>query len=214
MIVTGSSDDSNVRAAELASAHSGTLYSTAGVHPHHASDYTDESDALIRSLVQKDVVRDAQLNAFRRQLEIAKDTGLPVFLHQRDAHDDFVEVLEPALPDLSRAVAHTGEGESLREYLAMGLYIGITGWICDERRGKHLHDIVDIVPDDRLLIETDAPYLLPRTIRPRPKTRRNEPMYLREVVKVVAEARGQSEDHVAQITTENARRFFSLPPSQ
>ena len=232
MIVTGSSDASNVRAAELASAHAGTLYSTAGVHPHHASDYTDESDTLIRSLVQKDVVvavgecgldyfrnfspRDAQLNAFRRQLEIAKDTGLPVFLHQRDAHDDFVEVLEPALPDLSRAVAHcfTGEGESLREYLAMGLYIGITGWICDERRGKHLHDIVDIIPDDRLLIETDAPYLLPRTIRPRPKTRRNEPMYLREVVKVVAEARGQSEDHIAQVTTENARRFFNLPPSE
>ena len=232
MIVTGSSDDSNVRAAELAAAHSGILYSTAGVHPHHASDYTDESDALIRSLLQRDEVvavgecgldyfrnfspRDAQLSAFRRQLEIAKDTGLPVFLHQRDAHDDFVEVLEPALPDLSRAVAHcfTGEGESLREYLAMGLYIGITGWICDERRGKHLHDIVDIIPDDRLLIETDAPYLLPRTIRPRPKTRRNEPMYLPEVVKVVAEARGQSEDHIAKVTTENARRFFSLPPSE
>jgi len=232
MIVTGSSDGSNVRAAELASAHPGTLYSTAGVHPHHASDYTDESDALIRSLVQNDVVvavgecgldyfrnfspRDAQLNAFRRQLEIAKDTGLPVFLHQRDAHDDFVEVLEPVLPDLSRAVAHcfTGEGESLREYLAMGLYIGITGWICDERRGKHLHDIVDIIPDDRLLIETDAPYLLPRTVRPRPKTRRNEPMYLREVVRVVAEARGQSEDHIARVTTENARRFFNLPPSE
>ena len=232
MIVTGSSDGSNVRAAELASAHPGTLYSTAGVHPHHASDYTDESDALIRSLVQNDVVvavgecgldyfrnfspRDAQLNAFRRQLEIAKDTGLPVFLHQRDAHDDFVEVLEPVLPDLSRAVAHcfTGEGESLREYLAMGLYIGITGWICDERRGKHLHDIVDIIPDDRLLIETDAPYLLPRTVRPRPKSRRNEPMYLREVVRVVAEARGQSEDHIARVTTENARRFFNLPPSE
>jgi len=139
-----------------------------------------------------------------------------VFLHQRDAHDDFVEILEPMLPDLSRAVAHcfTGEGESLREYLAMGLYIGITGWICDERRGKHLHDIVDIIPDNRLLIETDAPYLMPRTIEPKPKTRRNEPMYLREVVKVVAEARGQSEDHIAQITTENARRFFNLPPSE
>lgn len=230
MIVTGSSDDSNVRAAELAAASCGTLYSTAGVHPHHASDYTDASNALIRSLVQKDVVvavgecgldyfrnfspRDAQLSAFRRQLEIARDTGLPVFLHQRDAHDDFVETLEPMLPDLSRAVAHcfTGEGESLREYLALGLYIGITGWICDERRGKHLHDIVDIIPDDRLLIETDAPYLLPRTIKPRPKTRRNEPMHLREVVKVVAEARAQSEDHIAKITAENARRFFSLPP--
>ncbi len=231
MIVTGSSDDSNLRAAALAEASPGILYATAGVHPHHASDYTDKSDALIRELAGKDVVvavgecgldyfrnfspREAQLGAFRRQLDIAKDTGLPVFLHQRDAHDDFIEVLEPALPGLSRAVAHcfTGEHESLREYLALGLYIGVTGWICDERRGKHLHDIVDVIPDDRLLIETDAPYLLPRTIRPKPKRRRNEPMYLAEVLKVVAEARGQSEEHVARITTENARRFFNLPPS-
>lgn len=231
MIVTGSSDDSNIRAAELAEASNGVLFSTAGVHPHHASDYTDESDALIRSLVSKDIVvavgecgldyfrnfspREAQLNAFRRQLDIAKETGLPVFLHQRDAHDDFVEILEPALPDLSRAVAHcfTGEGESLREYLALGLYIGITGWVCDERRGKHLHDIVDVIPDDKLLIETDAPYLMPRTIQPKPGTRRNEPMYLPEVLKVVADARGQSIDHVAAITAANARQFFGLPPS-
>lgn len=232
MIVTGSSDDSNRRAAELAAENPGVLYATAGVHPHHASDYTDASDALIRELASRDTVlaigecgldyfrnfspRDAQLEAFRRQLQIARETGLPVFLHQRDAHDDFVEILEPELPQLSRAVAHcfTGEGESLREYLAMDLYIGITGWICDERRGRHLHDVVNIIPDDRLLIETDAPYLLPRTIRPRPKSRRNEPMYLPEVLKVVAEARGQSEEHVAQITTANARRFFNLPVSE
>jgi TatD DNase family protein len=146
MIVTGSSDDSNVRAAELASANCGTLYSTAGVHPHHASDYTDASDALIRSLVRKDVVvavgecgldyfrnfspRDAQLSAFRRQLEIARDTGLPVFLHQRDAHDDFVEILEPMLPDLSRAVAHcfTGEGESANICMTLLTSSLITGF--------------------------------------------------------------------------------------
>ena len=231
IVITGSSDDSNARAAALAETSNGKLFSTAGVHPHHASDYTDESDALIRSLVAKDAVvavgecgldyfrnfspRDAQLDAFRRQLQIAKETGLPVFLHQRDAHDDFIDVLEPSLPELSRAVAHcfTGEHESLREYIELGLYIGITGWICDERRGKHLHDIVSVVPDDRLLIETDAPYLLPRTIKPKPKTRRNEPAYLPEVLRVVAQARGQSEDHVAQITTENATRFFALPPS-
>jgi len=228
IIVTGSSDDSNVRAAELAEQSPGILFSTAGVHPHHASDYTDESDALIRALIEKDQVvavgecgldyfrnfspREAQLEAFRRQLDIAKESGLPVFLHQRDAHDDFVELLEPALPELSRAVAHcfTGEGESLREYVAMGLYIGITGWICDERRGKHLYDIVSTIPDDRILIETDAPYLLPRTIRPKPKSRRNEPMYLPEIVRVVAEARGQTEDHIAMITSENAERFFGL----
>ncbi len=228
IVITGSSDGSNLRAAGLAEQSPGILYSTAGVHPHHASDYTDESDALIRSLVKKDVVvavgecgldycrnfspREAQLEAFSRQLDIAKDSGLPVFLHQRDAHDDFVEVLESVLPDLSRAVAHcfTGEGESLREYVAMGLYVGITGWICDERRGKHLHDIVSIIPDDKLLIETDAPYLLPRTVRPRPRSRRNEPMYLPEVLRVVAEARGQEEEHVASITTANAMRFFGI----
>ena len=232
MIVTGSSDDSNVRAAELAETSNGVLFSTAGVHPHHASDYTDESDTLIRTLASRDFVvavgecgldyfrnlspREAQLDALRRQLDIAKETGLPVFLHQRDAHDEFVEMLEPALPDLSMAVAHcfTGEGESLREYLAMGLYVVITGWICDERRGKHLHDIVHIIPDDKLLIETDAPYLMPRTIQPKPKTRRNEPMYLPEVLNVVAEARGQSVDHVATMTTQNARRFFGLPLSE
>jgi len=228
IVVTGSSDTSNARAALLAEQSPGVLYSTAGVHPHHASDYTDESDSLIRSLIQKNAVvavgecgldyfrnfspREAQLAAFRRQLEIAKESGLPVFLHQRDAHDDFVELLEPVMPDLSRAVAHcfTGEGESLREYIAMGLYIGITGWICDERRGKHLHDIVSIIPDDKILIETDAPYLLPRTLRPKPKSRRNEPMYLPEVARVVAEARGQTEEHVARITTANAERFFGL----
>lgn len=228
MVVTGSSDDSNLRAAEMAEKLPGILYSTAGVHPHHASDYSDRSDALIRSIIEKDVVvavgecgldyfrnfspRDAQINAFKRQLDIAKESGLPVFLHQRDAHDDFVKILESVLPDISRAVAHcfTGEDESLREYLEMDLYIGITGWICDERRGKQLHDIVASIPDDKLLIETDAPYLMPRTIRPKPKTRRNEPMYLPEVLRVLAEARGQSEEHVAAITTANALNFFGI----
>jgi len=228
MIVTGASDQGNVDAAALAEAHPGVLYATAGVHPHHAKDYDEESAKTIRDLAGKDAVvavgecgldyfrnfspREDQLAAFRSQLGIAEETGLPVFLHQRDAHDDFVEVLEPALDGISRAVAHcfTGEHESLREYLAMGLWIGVTGWICDERRGQHLHDIVSIIPDDRLLIETDAPYLLPRTLTPKPKTRRNEPAFLAEVLRVVAEARGQSEEHVARITTQNAIRFFDL----
>jgi TatD DNase family protein len=228
MIVTGASHQGSTDAAALAEAHPGILYATAGVHPHHAKDFDEESAGLIRDLAGKDAVvavgecgldyfrnfspRADQLAAFRSQLEIAAETGLPVFLHQRDAHDDFVDILEPALTDISRAVAHcfTGEHESLREYLAMGLWIGVTGWICDERRGQHLHDIVSIIPDDRLLIETDAPYLLPRTLTPKPKSRRNEPAFLTEVLRVVAEARGQSEEHVAQITTENAVRFFEL----
>ena len=228
MIVTGSSNQGSLDAVKLAESEPGRLFATAGVHPHHAADFDDSSISLITELTRNDAVvavgecgldyfrnfspRDAQLAAFQAQLDIAEATGLPVFLHQRDAHDDFVEILEPMMPRLSRAVAHcfTEEHESLREYLAMGLYIGITGWICDERRGRHLYDIVSIIPDDRLLVETDAPYLLPRTIRPKPKSRRNEPMYLPEVVRVIAEARGQSVEHVAQISTANAERFFGL----
>lgn len=228
MVVTGASDQGSIDAAALAESAPGQLWATAGVHPHHAADFSADSAELIRSLAQKDVVvavgecgldyfrnfspPDAQRAAFRQQLDIAADTGLPVFLHQRDAHDDFVEILEPMLPRLSRAVAHcfTGEHESLREYLALGLWISVTGWICDERRGKHLYDIVADIPDDRLMIETDAPYLLPRTLRPRPKSRRNEPAHLPEVLRVLAEARGQSETHVAAITTANAVAFFDL----
>jgi len=228
MIVTGSSNQGSIDAVALARTQPGRLYATAGVHPHHAADFDASSVELITELADDETVvavgecgldyfrnfspRSAQLKAFQSQLDIAAETTLPVFLHQRDAHDDFVDVLEPMLPKLTRAVAHcfTGEGESLREYLAMGLWIGVTGWICDERRGAHLHEIVSIIPDNRLLIETDAPYLLPRTIQPKPRSRRNEPAYLTEVLRVVAEARGQSEEHVARITTQNAMRFFNL----
>jgi TatD DNase family protein len=228
LVVTGASDQGSEDAAALAAEYPGTLYATAGVHPHHASDFNAASADLIRRLCQRREVvavgecgldyfrnfspRDAQLSAFKSQLEIAAENGLPVFLHQRDAHDDFVEALEPVLPQISRAVAHcfTGEHESLREYLAMGLWIGITGWICDERRGRHLHDIVSVIPDDRLMIETDSPYLLPRSLQPKPKSRRNEPAYLTEVLHTVAAARGQSVEHVARITTDNAVRFFGL----
>lgn len=228
LIVTGSSEQSSVAALDLARRYSGMLFSTAGVHPHHASDYNQDSDQLIRKLVADDQCvavgecgldyfrnlspREAQIDAFKAQLEIATDTGSPVFLHQRDAHDDFVDILEPLLPNISRAVAHcfTGEGESLREYLAMGLYVGVTGWICDERRGTHLKDIVAVIPDDKLMIETDSPYLLPRSIRPKPKSRRNEPAFLPEVLRVIAEARGQTQHHVASVTTANAKRFFGL----
>ena len=228
MIVTGSSNQGSQDAVQLAKTAPGQLYATAGVHPHHAADFDETSVELINELAGDAAVvaigecgldyfrnfspRQAQLEAFQAQLDIAAATALPVFLHQRDAHDDFVEVLEPMLPSLPRAVAHcfTGEGESLREYLEMGLWIGITGWICDERRGAHLHDIVSVIPDDRLLIETDAPYLLPRTIQPKPKTRRNEPAFLPEVLRVVAEARAQTEEHAAKITTDNAMHFFNL----
>ena len=228
IVLTGSSDDSNRKAFALASRYPEFLSSTAGMHPHHAADYNDASDALIRSLLTHEKVaavgecgldyfrnfspREAQLDAFKRQLEIAKDTSKPVFLHQRDAHSDYLSVLDPLLGELGPVVTHcfTGNRAELADYIERDMYIGITGWICDERRGKELQGIVGDIPDDRLMIETDAPYLLPRTLRPKPRTRRNEPRYLPEVLRVVAECRGQAPEHVAVMTTDNARRFFRL----
>jgi TatD DNase family protein len=198
------------------------------MHPHHASDYsTDVRDKFAVLLKEELVVaagecgldyfrdfspRADQREAFESQLELAVESGLPVFLHQRDAHEDFVDVLKPILGDISAGVAHcfTGDRDALHEYLSMGLYVGVTGWICDERRGQTLKEIVADIPLDRLMIETDAPYLLPRTLSPKPKTRRNEPMHLTEVLRVVAEAMQESEDTVAKATTANAERFFSI----
>jgi TatD DNase family protein len=228
MILTGSSEQGSRDALALAETRPGKLYATAGVHPHHASDYSELVHNTLAELTDNEVVvavgecgldyfrnfspQDHQRSAFRRQLELAMKTQLPVFLHQRDAHADFVEILSPAMGDISRAVAHcfTGGAEELGAYLDLGLYIGITGWVCDERRGKNLKDIIGQIPLDRLMIETDAPYLLPRTLRPKPKTRRNEPMYLREVLRVVAEAMNLSELDVAAATTDNAERFFAI----
>lgn len=116
-------------------------------------------------------------------------------------------------PRLPAAVAHcfTGSRAEAEAYLELGLHIGITGWICDERRGAHLLEVVARIPAERLMLETDGPYLLPRTLRPKPKTRRNEPAYLPEVCRVVAEARGETPESLARSTTRTAARFFGLP---
>jgi TatD DNase family protein len=228
MIITGGSEQGSRDALSLAEKYPGRMYSTAGVHPHHASDYSDSVHQALMELHGQDAVVAVgecgldyfrnfspvadQRSAFQRQLELAEECQLPVFLHQRDAHDDFIEILQPMLAKIPRAVAHcfTGGETELREYISMGLYIGITGWICDERRGAHLQDIVGLIPDDRLMLETDAPYLLPRSLKPKPKSRRNEPHYLREVLRVVARSMGRDEEDIARLSRENAERFFAL----
>ena len=104
----------------------------------------------------------------------------------------------------------TGTGEALARYLDLDLHVGITGWICDERRGTHLRELVRRVPKERLMIETDAPFILPRDLRPKPKSNRNEPALLPHVLRTVAAARGESADELARSTSETARAFFAL----
>ncbi|MDQ2701673.1 MAG: TatD family hydrolase [Pseudomonadota bacterium] len=229
MVVTGASREHSPRALELAQVHPGFLYATAGVHPHHASEYTEECDAEMRALhAHPEVVavgecgldyfrdfspRPAQRRAFERQLEIAVATGKPLFLHQRDAHADFMAVMRQFDGKLGPAVVHcfTGSREELFDYLDQDWHIGITGWLCDERRGQHLRELVPHIPAGRLMIETDAPYLLPRTVKPQPSHRRNEPMYLAHIVEELARDRGEDVATTAANTTAVARKFFRLP---
>ena len=231
IVVTGASREHSLKALALAQAHPGTLFATAGVHPHHAVEYTDECDAEMRELhTHPEVVavgecgldffrdfspRPAQRRAFERQLQLGADNGKPLFLHQRDAHDDFMAVMKNFDGRLGPAVVHcfTGTRAELFDYLDQDWHIGITGWLCDERRGLHLRELVKHIPAERLMIETDAPYLLPRTVKPSPSHRRNEPMYLAHIVEELARDRGEEVAVTAAHTAATARAFFRLPPA-
>lgn len=229
MVVTGASAKGSLDALELAEKWPQTLFATAGVHPHHASEYNDETDALIRRLSNKPGVvaigetgldyfrdfspRDAQRSAFEHHIQIAIDTGLPFFLHQRDAHDDFFAILKNYRDRLTNVVVHcfTGSRDELFEYLDLDCHIGITGWICDERRGTHMKEYMHEIPADRLMIETDAPYLKPRNLRPKVKSHRNEPRLLPWILGTLAACRNEHPQVLAENTTRNACQFFKLP---
>jgi TatD DNase family protein len=224
IVVTGASVAESRRAVQIADAHG--LYATAGVHPHNARECDDSTLPALRAIASHPRVvaigecgldynrnyspHPAQEKWFVAQLELAAELGKPLFLHSRDAHPRFAEILRNLR--VGKAVAHcfTGEGPELRAYLELGLYIGITGWICDERRGAHLRPLVKEIPADRLQVETDGPYLTPRDLRPQPKARRNEPAFLPHILRAVAQARGEAPEALAAQTTRNARALFGL----
>ena len=228
IIVTGTSVVASEGALALAESEP-ALFATAGVHPHDASDVAPGWDAEVERLARSSNVvaigecgldyyrnyspRDAQHDVFRRQVELAAETGLPLFVHDRESAGDTRSILDDYRADLRDCVIHcfTGTADELDGYLADGYHIGITGWVCDERRGRELADLVPRIPPDRLLIETDAPYLLPRNMSPRPRSRRNEPAFLTWVAQGVAECRNEEVAAIETTTQANAVRFFQLP---
>ena len=227
IVVTGTSVPESTHALQLGIAHPGTIFSTAGVHPHHARECDATTIPALRVLAQQPRVvaigecgldfnrnyspHPDQEKWFAAQVELACELGKPLFLHSRDAKDAFVHVLRQ-FKSLPPAVAHcfTGDKAELHAYLDLGLYIGMTGWICDERRGAHLLQLVRDVPADRLMLETDSPYLTPRDMRPQPKARRNEPSFLPHILRAVARARGESPETLAEATVRNAKAFFGI----
>lgn len=228
IIVTGTSVESSRKALRLSQQYPGYLYSTAGIHPHDAKLFNDETEEQLKQIASHQEVkamgemgldfyrnfspRGIQEKVLEAQFEIASRARLPVFLHQRDAHDSFLNILKNHRDSILRGVVHcfTGSREELHAYLDLDMYIGITGWVCDERRGRHLHELLKEIPVNRLMLETDAPYLLPRTVTPKPKTRRNEPRNLVYVLETVASCLHIPASELAKNSSKNARNFFEL----
>lgn len=230
MVATGTHLRSSQGAQALSKENPGVVFSTAGFHPHNAKLFDDRAQKALKELLQKPEVvsvgecgldfnrdfspRPVQEKCFEAQLALAKELQKPLFLHERDAFERFSAILQNNQQGLPPAVVHcfTGDAKELEAYLAMGLYIGITGWICDERRGTHLKSLLPKIPLDRLMVETDAPFLTPRDLRPKPADNRNEPSFLPHVTQAIAKALKKSPQEVADATTQNARSFFRLPP--
>lgn len=236
LIITGTSIDESQKIQhlwdELSPNHPNQLFCTAGIHPHDAKTFNSDSLAQLKQLAQHESVvalgemgldfnrnyssPTEQIRAFEEQLNIATTLQLPVFLHERDAHEHQLAILREYRDKLTNGVIHcfTGDKKSLFNYLDLDLHIGITGWVCDDKRGAELQTVVANIPNERIMAETDAPFLLPKTIQPKPSSRRNEPCYLPWVIDKLAACRHQSATELAQYTTDNARRFFQLPDSE
>ncbi|SFD17637.1 3'-5' ssDNA/RNA exonuclease TatD [Pragia fontium] len=228
MLITGTSLKESLAANQLSDHYPDYCWSTAGVHPHDASGWSESCAQQIYQLAAKTNVvaigecgldfnrnfstPEQQELAFNAQLAMAAELGMPLFLHCRDAYPRFIELLRPWLPKIPAAVVHcfTDNRQALEAYLALDLYIGVTGWVCDERRGQELRELVPLIPADKLLLETDAPYLLPRDLTPKPTSRRNEPAYLAHVLQQVAILRGDDAAELGETTQKNAYRLLGL----
>lgn len=228
LIITGTSVRDSIKAANYAGGYSGKLYSTAGVHPHDAKNCNSKTVKELERLAKQPQVvaigecgldydrdfspREVQRKWFEEQICLAEALDMPLFLHERSAFCDFKDILERHKDICKKAVVHcfTGSGAELQAYLRLGCSIGITGWICDERRGQHLRSLIKLIPIDRLMIETDGPFLLPRNMTGQPQDRRNEPSFLQHIVKDIAKCLGKDVEQVARATFENTKQFFQI----
>ncbi|GGW79261.1 TatD family hydrolase [Alteromonas halophila] len=214
------------RARELHAQFPQQICYTLGVHPHHAKDVTEADFTRLRDMISLPGVvalgecgldfnrnfspQDTQIAVFKRQLSIAAETGKPVYLHERDAFDTQCACLKPVVSSLSGGIAHcfTQGQRQLDAYLEMGLYIGITGWVCDPKRGDALRQCIPSLPLDKLILETDAPYLFPKSLRPR--QRNNTPSCLPHIGEQVASLYDISPAQISASSYANTCRLFGM----
>ena len=217
-----SSNLDDVKNAKKISEKYKNLYYSVGFHPHNAKDfkieflkdmsvYLNDPKAICLGEMGLDFNRnfsskEEQILCFESQLSLANSISKPLFLHQRDAHEEFLSVLDNHKFN-QKLIVHcfTGNLSELEEYLKRDFYIGITGWVCDLKRGKELRKCINQIPEDKLLIETDSPYLSPRK-----KIRRNEPKFLIDVAEEVATLRQETKESIIKSSYENSLNFFNL----
>ena len=198
-----------------------------GIHPHHADEIKDiNQNKLLEKLRSTrpnaigetglDYFRNIsppniQRDAFKIQIDIAKELELPLYLHQRDAHDDFIKIIKENINNFPKFVVHcfTGSQSQLDQYLELGAYIGLTGWICDARRNIELRESIKNIPIERMMIETDCPYLIPKNIIDKPKNNINEPKYLPHIAQEICDLIGIKIEELKAATSKNAYAFFS-----
>ncbi len=232
MILTGTSVENSLQSASLAKKYPGKLFSTAGIHPHDAKHFDGESIAKLRKLLEQSHVvsvgecgldfdrdfspRPVQEKCYEAQLELAVEISKPLFLHERAAFTRFNAITDNYLAKLPKSVVHcfTGTLQEAKIYLGKDFYLGFTGAITDVRRFDHLREVIKFTPLDRLMIETDAPFMLaknvPKELLTKHHERRNEPAFLPFVANAVAQFKQISIEEIAEQTTQNAKDFFGI----
>tara|TARA_Y100000748_G_scaffold250122_1_gene215136 strand:+ start:2297 stop:3088 length:792 start_codon:yes stop_codon:yes gene_type:complete len=227
VIITSSNIQDAEIALEIINRYPKIFFTTIGYHPHNAKDFRPEHIYEIKKYCKQNKVIaigecgldyyrkyssvEQQIFCFENHLMIAKDNNMPVFLHERHAHNDFIDILKKYKDNIDKAVVHcfTGNKNELEAYLDLGCYIGITGWISDLDRGRHLHNLMKYIPKDKLMIETDSPYLIPKNL-PFKHDGINQPSYLNYVAETIAECLNKDITYIKDISIENTKRFFSL----
>ena len=222
-VCVGADMASSAEAVELARVEP-MFYASVGVHPHDAKDFTDEDiPVLTKWLTTEEKVvalgeigldyyydlspRDVQKDVFARQLELAYELDKPVILHIRDAHGDVIDILRANKDRLPKCVVHccSASWESAKVYMNMDCMLSFAGPVT-LKRSVNLHEIVQKMPLDRLMIETDSPYLAPEPVR----GRRNEPANVGHICRFIAGLRGMDAQELCDVTRENGKRFYRI----
>lgn len=212
----------------LSESYQKNIFCSVGIHPHYASDLKPSTIQNLQKYLGNEHVRaigeigldyyrnfqspEIQKKCFNAFLELASTHQYPLFLHHREAFDDFYPMIKNCIGEVPESIVHcfTGTKSELKKFLDLGLYIGITGWVCDPKRGADLREIIKYIPLDRLLIETDAPYLVPKNMVNKPRNNRNEPLFLEHIATNISELLNIDKALLAEETTKNFKKLFRI----